>query len=215
MLTVETSEQLHLLAALNYYSRMRFITNLLPLVQHASYLRRVVTVGGGGQEGPLDHDDFPGLRVPLPELRGHLITLITLGLEAIAKTAPGVSFVHDYPGTVKTPFLNYLPEEILKTKVFVPLDESGERHLYLATSARFPAMKGQSDGVPREKGVDVALGTIGERGSGVYSVGSDCDCASPEVRKLLAELRTKGMVEEVWRHTEGEFERIIEPDKGL
>lgn len=194
---------------------MRFITNLLPLIQHAPFLRRIVTVAGGGEEGPLDHDDFPGLRVPLPELRGHLITLITLGLEAVARTAPDVSFVHDYPGTVRTPFLNYLPEEMLKTAVFVPLDESGERHLYLATSARFPAMEGQSDGVRRGDGVDVALVTTGESGSGVYSVGSDCESASAEVRKLLAELRMKGMVEEVWRHTEGEFGRIIKPDEGL
>lgn len=123
--------------------------------------------------------------------------------------------MHDYPGTVKTPFLNYMSEEVLKMKVFVPLDESGERHLYLATNARFPAIKGRSDGVQQEDRVDVALGTTGETGSGVYSVGSDCESASRAVQKLLAELRKKGIVEEVWRHTEGEFKRITEPDERL
>lgn len=123
--------------------------------------------------------------------------------------------MHDYPGTVKTPFLNYLSEEVLKTKTFVPLDEIGERHLYLATSARFPAMKRGSDGVQQEDGADVALGTTGESGSGVYSLGSDCESASPAVRKLLVELRKKEMVEEVWRHTEREFKRITELDERL
>lgn len=99
--------------------------------------------------------------------------------------------------------------------VLVPLDESGERHLYLATSARFPAVKGRCDGVRLGDEVDVALGTTGEIGSGMYSVGSDCESASPAVRELLAELREKGMVEEVWRHTEGEYKRITDLDEGL
>jgi predicted deacylase len=133
----------------------------------------------------------------------------------VAKTAPEVSFVHDYPGTVRTPLLNYMPEEMLKTLVFVPVDESGERHLYLATSARFPALKGGNDGVQLGDGDEIALGTTGEVGSGMYSVGSDCESASPEVRGLLAGLREKGMVEEVWRHTEAEFKRITENDEGM
>ena len=108
-----------------------------------------------------------------------------------------------------------MSEDMLRTYVLVPLDESGERHLYLATSARFPAVKGRCDGVRLGDGVDVALGTTGEMGSGVYWLGSDCESASPAVRELLAELREKGMVEEVWRHTEGEFKRIIELDEGL
>jgi hypothetical protein len=211
----ETSEHLHLLASLNYYSRLRFITNLLPLLSNAPFLGRVVTVGGGTQEGPLDATDFPALRVPLINLKGHLSTLITLGLETVAKTAPEVSFVHDYPGTVRTPLLNHMPEEMLKTLVFVPVDESGERHFYLTTSARFPALNGGSDGVQLGDGDEVALGTTGEVGSGMYSVGSDCESASTEVRGLLAGLREKGMVEEVWRHTEAEFKRITENGEGM
>ncbi|KAH6667629.1 hypothetical protein B0J14DRAFT_602708 [Halenospora varia] len=203
-----TSENIHLLAALNYYSRIRFIINLLPLIQRADSLRRIVTVGGGGQEGPFDTSDFSALRVPLPQLKGHLCSLITLGLEAVAKTAPDVSFVHDYPGTVKTPLLDGMPEEMLKNLVFVPLEECGERHVYLATSGRFPPMKGKCTMISSEDESDAALGTTGEVGSGVYSVGADCDSASIEVQKLLAGFREKGLVEEVCRHTESEFERF-------
>lgn len=209
---IETSEHVHLLAALNYYSRLRFIANLLPLLKHAPSLRRIVTVAGGSKEGVIDPTDFPALSVPLSELRGHLSTLITLGLEAVSKTAPEVSFIHDYPGTVKTKLSDSMPEAQLGTGTFVSLDESGERHLYLATSARFPPVRGEE--VSLGGAITVALGTTGEIGSGVYSVGSDCESASGAVQELLTGLRENGMVEEVWRHTEGEFRRITELDGG-
>jgi hypothetical protein len=102
--------------------------------------------------------------------------------------------------------------------VCVPIEETGERHLYLATSARYPPVSGGSGhdfAVPLGDGVDVARGTTGGGGSGVYSVGWDDESSSPAVRKLLAGFRDKGMVEEVWRHTEGEFKRITEQDEGL
>jgi len=94
--------------------------------------------------------------------------------------------------------------------VCAEIDETGERHLYLATSARYPPVSGGGGGggggrdlaVPLGDGVDVARGTTGEVGSGVYSVGWDGESASPAVWELLAGLRNKGMVEEIWRHTE-------------
>ncbi|KAI8628217.1 NAD(P)-binding protein [Xylariaceae sp. FL1651] len=209
----KTSEDLHLLAALNYYSRIRFITNLLPLVQRAPRLRRVVTVGGGGHESMLDTTDFPALRVPLSELRGHLTSLVTLGLETVAQKAPEVSFIHNYPGTVRTRLLDYLPEDVLRTLVYMPVEESGERQLYMATSGRFPPATGMDAvGVPLGEGLDLALGTTGRAGSGMYSVGSDCDSAPPAVRELLADMREKGLLQEVGRHTESEFRRIIGQD---
>jgi hypothetical protein len=159
-LTIETSEHVQLLAALHYYSRLRFITNLLPLLQDATSVGRIVTVAGGGHEGPLDPTDFPALRVPLLDLRGHLSTLISLGLEAVARTAPEVSFVHDYPGTVNTPLssrMKNVPQApIRRVDAYVPVEESGERHLYLATSARFPSVRDRS---AAGDGVGVALGT--------------------------------------------------------
>ena len=223
----ETPEHLQVLAALTYYSRIRFITNLLPLLRHASVLRRVVTVAGGSLEGPLDASDFSARHVPLRAIRGHLTTLISLGLEAVAKMAPEVSFIHDYPGTVDTSLASRMPGfvgVVIRAYIYlagrwicVPIEESGERHLYLATSARYPPVNdrnGSDPTVPLGKGVDVARGTNGGIGSGVYSVGWDGESSSPIVQKLLAGLRDKGMVEEIWGHTESEFNRITEPDEG-
>ena len=105
-LTTETSEHIHLLTALAYYSRYRFTTNLLPLIKRGSKLRRVVTIGKGGFEGQLDPSDFPASRVPLRAIRGHICTLVSLGLESVAKMAPEVSFIHGDPGAVKTSLLD-------------------------------------------------------------------------------------------------------------
>jgi hypothetical protein len=99
----ETSEDIHLLTALNYYSRIRFILNLVPLVQNAHpSLRRIISVGGGGSEGPVDASDFPALQVAMPDLRGHITSMVTLGLEKIAGDAPNITLIHDHPGSVYT-----------------------------------------------------------------------------------------------------------------
>ena len=210
-----------MLTALGYYSRYRFMTNLLPLIRRASNLRRVVTVGKGGFEGQLDPSDFPASRVPLRAIRGHICTLVTLGLESVAKSAPEVSFIHDDPGAVKTSLLERMEGvvgvlmrayiSIVGYWICVPIEECGERQLYLATSARYPpASMGhdESSGVPLGHGDEVAEGTTGEVGSGVYSVQWDGTSAAPAVQKLLAGYRDNGMVEDVARHTESEFDRV-------
>lgn len=94
---IETSEHLHLIVALGYYSRIRFATNLLPVLRNATSLRHVVVVAAGGHEGQLDTSDFQARRIPLLRIRGHLTTMISLGFEAVAKTAPDVSFVSRLP----------------------------------------------------------------------------------------------------------------------
>jgi hypothetical protein len=75
--------------------------------------------------------------------------------------------------------------------ICVPIKECGERRLYFATSARFPPVRAGSAGVPLGDGADVARGTTGEVGSGVYSVEWDGATASPTVQKLLAGYRNK------------------------
>lgn len=46
------------MTAVGYYGRTRFIVNLLPLLQRARHLRRVVTVLASGHEGQIDATDF-------------------------------------------------------------------------------------------------------------------------------------------------------------
>ncbi|KAH6715583.1 hypothetical protein BKA61DRAFT_632230 [Leptodontidium sp. MPI-SDFR-AT-0119] len=199
----ETSEGLVLLSALMVYSRARFIMNLLPIIKVAPALRRIITVAGGGREGQLYPEDYPARHLSLMKMRQHLITVITLSMEALAKFAPEVSFIHDYPGTVKTPLLDH--------NLGIISVECGERHLFMATSARYlPKLGGEgADGVKLGSG-DVFKGSNEEVGSGVYSVKSDCESTSAASLKLLVEYRAQGLVEDVWKHVDGEFRRISE-----
>ncbi|KAI9806453.1 MAG: hypothetical protein M1833_003640 [Piccolia ochrophora] len=222
VLKTETPEGLHLAAALPHYSRARFIVNLLPLLQHGTSLRRVVTVFTGGKEGPIDVTDLQGWKLSMMYSRGHLSSMVTLSLEMLARKAPDVAFIHSFPGSVKTNLANNTTglmwtlakavSKLLGPLIYIPAQECGERQLFLATSAKYPAGESAgrdaSSGVPLAGGVSVARGNSGEDGSGVYSTRSDGGSAGPKVEELLAQLRKEGVLEKVWEHTEGEFVRI-------
>jgi uncharacterized oligopeptide transporter (OPT) family protein len=151
-------------------------------------------------------------------LRGHVVSMTDLTLEKFAKQAPEVSFINDYPGAVKTgigrdsnSLLTWFMAVVLMIigpLIYIPIRESGERHLFFATSGKYPARIAGADGVSVGGGVDVARGTDGVLGSGVYSIGSGGEHAGDKVVGLLAGLREQGMAENVWYHTVGEFKRI-------
>ncbi|EED21651.1 conserved hypothetical protein [Talaromyces stipitatus ATCC 10500] len=98
----KTSEQLHYSVALAHYSRARFIANLLPLLQQATSLRRLLSVFAGTKEGQIHLDDLQAWKLPLSAVRGHMTFLITLTMAHFADQAPTVSFVHDFPAFVKS-----------------------------------------------------------------------------------------------------------------
>lgn len=204
--------------ALSYYSRMRFITNLLPLLQRSS-LSRVVIVLAGTKEGPINPNDIPGRRVLPWKARGHLCSMITLTLEYFAKRAPGVSFVHNYPGFVATPLAKSMKGAtgavmrsvfwftgLISTKEYISLDETGERHCFLATSSRF-ASKTQGKENTLSDGAEVAVGSDGVVGSGVYIVDEVCESGGQEVQKVLNGLRNDG-TQKIWEHLQSEFSRV-------
>jgi len=60
--------------------------------------------------------------------------------------------------------------------------------------------------VDKDDRVEIGVGMSGENVSGVYSFGWDCE-SSPHAVKLLAKFT---MVDDVWGHIDGEFERIRE-----
>lgn len=217
---VETPEGLHYATALVVYSRARFIVNLLPLLQKATDLRRVVSVFTATKEGPVDMTNFQARKVSLMSQRGHASSLVTLSLEALAKKAPDVSFIHNFPGAVKSGitrgttgammFLFKAVSKVLGSLFYIPTVEAGERHVFLATSARYPAGTSgdAASGVPLADGVATARGTSSKIGSGVYSIDSQGESAESKVEVLLAQFREQGMVEKVWNNIEDEFKRI-------
>lgn len=207
--------------ALAYYARTRFILNLLPRLQQASGLRRVVSVLAGGHEGPIDKDDFQSRHIPFTRARGHNVSMTDLTLESLAQRAPEVSFVHDYPGAVESGFGREVNSFWMRIAItvfkcvgplfYVPSKESGERHLFFATSAMFSPASGSESGagvsVP-DGTVATATGSNGKQGSGVYVLNWTGDSAGAKSLETLAGLRENGMRELVWEHTMAEFKRV-------
>ncbi|KAI1349557.1 putative short-chain dehydrogenases/reductase [Xylaria sp. FL0043] len=191
----ETEEGLPVSFALGTHSRLRFITNLFPLLQRAPSLRRVVSIAAIG----------------------------TLTLEeARRRYAPDVAFVHTVPGVVESGIMRDLKptlrlsiiigiSRLLAPFINVPPAESGERHVFAATSAAFAPGQDAAghvgvplDGLP----VEICRGTDGKAGSGVYSLSPKDDPAAPKVEELLRRYREDGTAEKVWDHIAADLKRI-------
>ena len=162
---------------------MRFTQQLLPLLQSASpQLSRVVSVLAPGDEMVLDFDNLDlQQNFSLRKAAAHAITMTDFTFEEMAKKNPNVSFVHAYPGVVKTGFAkeaNFAVRAasqlalIVLSRWSVGIEESGERHLFAATSTAYPPSAGQKCGVEVDDG-DVKKGSAGAVGSGAYLIGSD------------------------------------------
>ena len=226
----ETAEGLDRKFALHYYARMRFVTNLLPLLRAAAQdssvnasarLSRVVSVldplvsvrlGGSGK---LDYSDLSLKRsFSLGKCGAHASLMGNFFLEGMAQRHPYTSFLHAYPSGVDTGVARELPFggaflSVLKpflSPFMVPIEESGERHLFAATNGRFPS---KAEGESTEG--DVAVGSNGVRGSGSYWLNWDGEVFSPN--KKLERTRAEGAVEKVVQHTEEVFKQICEEGK--
>ncbi|KAE8393887.1 hypothetical protein BDV23DRAFT_170022 [Aspergillus alliaceus] len=226
----ETAEGLDRKLVLHYYARMRFIANLLPLLRSAAQdlsvpvparLSRVLSVFDphvsvrAGSSGTLDFDDLSLKRTfSLQTCGAHASLMGNFFLEGMAQRSRHTSFVHTYPSGVATGVLRELPVGRLLSAVLkplmspfmIPIQESGERHLFAATSGRFPA---QAEGAAMEG--HVAVGSNGTKGSGCYWVNWDGEAfpMNPKIEKT----RSEGAVENVMQHTDEVFKRVCEEGK--
>ncbi|KAK4163339.1 3-keto-steroid reductase [Cladorrhinum sp. PSN259] len=242
---IDTSESLYYPTAVTYYSRIRFISNLLPLLQRATSLRRVVTVFNNRSSDPktsastlIQPQNIPS--GPKPLLTQQSSAIMTLALESLALEAPDVTFIHSFPSpfTPATSATTTTPTKSIKKSSMksspldlqpqppvnpIPIIEAGERQLFVATSARYPAKKGGDVRLTAGVGIEsedeaewisVARGTDGLEGSGVYLVGpKGCEGGYESgnwgtAPMVLKELREKDMVRRLWLHTVAEFTRV-------
>lgn len=215
----ETSEGLDRSMSLLYYSRVRAITTLLPLL-NASSQAHIVSVYAAGAEATLHKDDL-SLRDPahysFANCRSHCVHMKTMAFEHLAKENPKVSFVHIYPGlVVHEGFWNPSLPFWLRATIFVfrPItwltfetgtEEAGYRMLYAGTD-RFPAWKGQ-----RPEVREPPKGTDGAAWSGAYALGRHDDVV--KYHSGYDELRNDGFREKVWKHTMDAFETIVGGNK--
>lgn len=128
----------------------------------------------------------------------HTATMTTLAMDELTKSNPKVTFIHKYPGVVKTGLLGKMFDDwtgawkilgFLAQKVLLPImslfqvsaEESGERGLYVATSEKFS-------------------------GGGIFRLDWN-DEKAKEVSQL-DKYRAEGMPKKVWEHTVGVFDRV-------
>lgn len=197
---------------------MRFIHNLLPLLNKAPTTARVLSVLAGGQERKLITDDL-GLKdkFSLLNVVDQTTTMHTLALEHVAKRNPSVSFLHVYPGWVQTDLVdNFFKSKsrlnstlyqfltVLAGWLFLPIfslvatsvEESGERQLFHATSPRYHSART----LESESHWDLETAfECSVPGNGVYRVSAEGETVSDT--KVLGPLRETGMPEKVWGHT--------------
>lgn len=201
-------------------SRILFTLNLLPALQKANSLKRVVSVFAGGFEGPFNDKDWVEYAGKNPmKARPHVASMITMAHNAMARQAPDVTFIHNFPGGVKTNFgsdlatwtiplrglFNLISPIFLK---YISSEECGKRQVYGATSGRFPPAKGDAAGVSLGGDISVARGADGKPGSGSYSVNFDGEDVSPKVYEHLAKAKADGAEERLWAHILGEIKEI-------
>lgn len=144
-----TSEGIEEVLALAYYSRVRMTQNLID----AHVLKptaMVVSVLAGSKEGKLFEDDLALKRnYSLMNLRAQFSTMMTLSHDALAAENVDMSFVHVFPGRVKTGIFQrsingwllwvicaYLVEPLMFLGG-LSAEESGERTLWMAMSGTF------------------------------------------------------------------------------
>ncbi|PSK36676.1 hypothetical protein B9Z65_1859 [Elsinoe australis] len=207
----ETSEGLDKKMAINFYSRMRFIYSLMPLLTDAAKqneLSRVLSVLAAGSEGHIRTDDLSlKHNYTVHACMAHCVVMNDFMMEEYAKRYPLTAFSHSYPGTIKSGITNELggPARLavkilyaVSSPWIIHLRESGERHFFQITSAMYPPRRGQG-GIPIPDGQGVCEGSDGEKGSGAYLL--DWDAQSTGDQEILKPYRESGMGPKIWDHT--------------
>ncbi len=89
----------------------------------------------------------------------------------------------------------------------VDINESGERHLFAATSGIYPAREGKNrGGIEPPVDQDVKKGSNGVAGSGAYLIGWNGEMRANE--KVLKALREKDAGKKIWEHTMETFRSV-------
>jgi len=206
----ETAEGIEITLSLGYFSRMMFVLQLLPLLREAETARVVSVLGGGLMESPtsIDLDDLamekPGKFGPI---KSQMLsaTMNTATLDKLAADSPGLTFIHSYPGWVDTgnvrrgfepnawkAWVAWLFLEPLIYLFSFSDEESGQRHLFLSTSAYYGGR-----GVPWEG--KAGVNTFGKPVNGLFLVNYKNDCSlNAGVLSALRERATG----RIWRHTQ-------------
>lgn len=204
---VETTEGIEITQSLQYYTRMLFTLRLLPLLCKSDS-PKVVSVLAGGKEPasiPLDDLDMkrPGNFGGFTS-QGHCAAMNTAALEVLAQQWPAVTFVHSFPGWVKTgnnkrglkkgTFMSSIVHPLFEPLVnfmSISSEESGQRHLFLSTSEAVggKGVSWNSAGL---------LNTLRFAKGGLFLTDHNCEATE---NKMAVERLRKEAHHAIWDHT--------------
>ncbi|KAK4163142.1 hypothetical protein QBC43DRAFT_264588 [Cladorrhinum sp. PSN259] len=207
----ETSEGLEVAQSLEYYSRILFIQQLLPLLKRKN--GRVISIGGGGLERPSSIPDVDDLGMKGQQSRGLMgykaqgqyLAMNTLGMEVLARDNKEVVFIHAWPGIVNTGNVWRTVEDKnswMGWVVWLLLDplirllgrneeEVGERYLFMGCSGLYGGNDGER--VVRWDGKE---GKSTEGGLWLADYNGECTPNEKNVKVLREKAQEK-----VWSHT--------------
>ena len=213
----DTVEGLEPSMTTRFYSRVRAIELLLPLLNRSDN-PHVTNVAAGGQEGPVDEDDYdlakPG-NFSFIKASVQSTTLLTLILEKFAKENPKISFVHSFPGLTQTPtltrgssgisgfLLRWIVSPIVNTLFAASAEDVGARSLFYATNARYTVESTSAAANPIPQGLEKAKQTP----EGIWLINEKSESVDNE--KVLADLRTR-VTSKAWNHTQEVFGRVLQ-----
>lgn len=145
----ETLEGIDKKLALNYYARWKFTHDLLPLLKAAKDSgqdARVMSVLAPGNGRTLDLEDL-GLKKGYSFLSSFRAapTYNDLMVESFAEKEPGPSFIHIYPGAVRTPLLSTVFTVLMYPFTCSP-EDCAERMLYALVHADAGAQRRDANG---------------------------------------------------------------------
>ena len=215
----DTGEGLDQMMSLVYYSRIRFIVQLMPLLEapNSPDGAHIVSIDAAGMVGKLFRNDLSLLdpsHYSYINVKSHAAYMTTMAFENLASQHERLAFVYMYPGMVFGPAyrdpslpwwfkaIRSVAEPLLRMTFATLPEESGCRTLFLATPAFTSARSNHANSGP-------AKGTNGSSGTGCYAVGSSCDSITQNSdTRLYPKLRDERFSEEVWTHTIEAFQHI-------
>jgi hypothetical protein len=216
LIMLETTEGLDTLISLFYYSRGRFVIQLLPLLLASSLPGHFVSVLNPKFEGRLVMDDL-SLREPknygFTTAGSHVAHMTISIMEELATRHPGKiasSFI--YPGLVMTDGADkgrlpawvrltwkYLAAPVLKPFA-VPSKDCGERVLFLA-SPKFPARSANQKAQEPAEEIEIAVSSDGIIGGGAYQVNWDGETLPQSDAYKKVRVEYPDLTERIWTHT--------------
>ncbi|EAU89838.1 hypothetical protein CC1G_06990 [Coprinopsis cinerea okayama7 len=122
----ETEEGIDKKLAVHYYARWKFIEGLLPALKAAHEKgedAKVMSVLAAGTGGEIDLNDLGLVKnYSITAAALQAVTYNDLMMEEYAERNPGLTFIHSYPGVVKTSIISNSPSKFIRlTGKIMPL----------------------------------------------------------------------------------------------